>query len=405
MKGSRLLGATLITPALLFYIGVASSFAVGVVVVSLCILAIRIRSPVPTEIAMPIISSVRRRRATVTIFAVVAAHLLMSIGLHKVDIARAVTSLIILFIFISASFKLANALICSASETLDHGLSKLFLLFCLSALGGILIATFDFPGPPTLASDPWRRPVFPFSEPATFALALLPVLMYVCSSNSGGFRLFAVLVGSGFSVLLQSLTLACGVFIIALVTLRFKALFVLCVLLMFIIPQLDLTYFYERIDISDENRNLSSLVYLQGWQMIGEAMQRTNYLGLGFQQLGVHGTEVVAAQSIRELKYGEDMNLLDGGFVFAKFGADFGIFAIPVVIFYCIIFVQSLLTLRLVAFRHVQLHSAVILAHASVLTFSIELFVRGAGYFSGTALLFISSLWIALGSRKPIKVR
>jgi hypothetical protein len=137
--------------------------------------------------------------------------------------------------------------------------------------------------------------------------------------------------------------------------------------------------------------------------MIGEAMQRTNYLGLGFQQLGVQGTEVAASEIIRALKDGDDMNLLDGGFVFAKLGADFGVLGVLAAIAYCAIAVRSLLTLRSVAFRRTRLHSAVILSHASVLTFGIEMFVRGAGYFSGTALLFMSSLWVVLGSRKPQK--
>ena len=83
--------------------------------------------------------------------------------------------------------------------------------------------------------------------------------------------------------------------------------------------------------------------------MVGESWERSSGFGVGFQQLGVFGTEVPAAQFLRALREGEDMNILDGSFVFAKLGSEFGVFACVLVLVYFWLAYRSLRMLRRVA--------------------------------------------------------
>ena len=201
---------------------------------------------------------------------------------------------------------------------------------------------------------------------------------------------------------MTNLTLVCGLLLVAILTFSLRqSLFVVVIVFAFFL-QTDLTYFTERINFSGEGNNLSNLVYVQGWQMIGEAWSRSGGLGIGMQQLGIAGTEVPASLIIYSLRHGEDMNLLDGSFLFAKLGADFGVFGFIIAALFLISALRSVVFLRKEASLTGPPESSpfLILAHCSIAAFPIELFVRSGGYFTGTSLLLSSSLWILYGGRR-----
>lgn len=93
---------------------------------------------------------------------------------------------------------------------------------------------------------------------------------------------------------------------------------------------LDLTYYSEQLDLPGDRTNLSAVVYLLGWQLIGESGERSHGSGVGFQQPGEHGTEVPAADIIFSITKNEG-NLRDGGFQLAKIVSAFGAIAIGLV--------------------------------------------------------------------------
>jgi hypothetical protein len=156
----------------------------------------------------------------------------------------------------------------------------------------------------------------------------------------------------------------------------------------------DLTYYVERLDFSAENENLSTLVFLQGWEMIGEAWERSAGIGLGFQQLGVFGTDVPAADLI-VLIFGENLNILDGGFIFAKITSELGGFAVVLLLGYMWLAARGCKILRQTLSSGLAAHQVVdVLAASSVLSYVVEMFVRGAGYFTPTSVLVVASAWI-----------
>ena len=89
-----------------------------------------------------------------------------------------------------------------------------------------------------------------------------------------------------------------------------------------VLTQVNLTDFLDRLDFSDETTNLSTLVYLQGWQLVEEALRATQGWAEGFQQLALQGTNTDISRVIF-LILGTDANILDGGFA-GKTAGEFG---------------------------------------------------------------------------------
>jgi hypothetical protein len=160
---------------------------------------------------------------------------------------------------------------------------------------------------------------------------------------------------------------------------------------------LDTSYYTDRLDFSEDTTNLSTIIYIQGWQLIGESLTNSNGWGLGFQQLGLRGTEVPAADIIFNLVQGYG-NVLDGGFTFAKVVSEFGVLGFVAIGIYLRWFWTSFRQLRRAA-RSVPADTARMFAQCSIVSYFIELFVRGTGYFNGTTVLLVASFWILYAAR------
>jgi hypothetical protein len=237
------------------------------------------------------------------------------------------------------------------------------------------------------------KPVFPFTEPSFFALALLPLLMFGCVSLSGSAKVAMLVSAVVISLALESLTFMAGWLLIILICFRSISIIFVLIALTLLATQLDISYYLDRLGFSADTKNLSTLVYLQGWQLIPESLRLSMGWGLGFQQLGIQGSSVIAAESINSI-LGNDANLLDGGFTFAKITSEFGALSLLIIMLY--------LPLALRAARHLRCKSlgagreapALTLAQCVVVCFTIELFIRGSGYFGGTTLLLAASVTI-----------
>lgn len=336
-------------------------------------------------------------KLTAILLLAVTVHLFFSLFHGPVDISRGILSLAPLALLVISGAVLANKLSCVSASALQSG-----LLIAYYVLFGCAILGATRWGPPTLA-EAWRRPVFPFSEPSHFAIAIIPVMLFCSVVSRGLQRLFVICSIFILPILMINLTLVFGLFFVVILSFLIPQLLCFVGIVFAVFFQTDLSYFLERVDFGGEGNNLSKLVYVQGWQMIGEAWTRSGGLGIGMQQLGVFGTEVPASLLIYSLRQGEDMNLLDGSFLFAKFGSDFGIFGFILAALLSIAALRSALFLRKEATSPglSELQPFIVLAHCSIATFPIELFVRSTGYFTGTSLLLSASLWILYGRRLP----
>jgi hypothetical protein len=377
-------------PSLLSYYG-APNLTFGTFVVSLALLGCRFGRLYGADGSRD--APVLGDRAVLFAFALVGLHLMIAATFEPVALSRAIASLVPLGLLLIGGGTLASMLYIVPARRLHHALRFCFLLLCLLAILGV--TGIAQPG-----GETWRRPVFPFPEPSVFALAFIPLLMYVAVTSHGARRAAFLVLALVCTALIQNLTLAAGIALVALATMRWHIFLIAFALVGVVAAQFELTYYAERLNFSGDGTNLSNLVYLQGWQMVGESWQRSGGFGIGFQQLGVLGTDVPAAQAIRAMRAGEDSNLLDGSFVFAKLGSDFGAFACMLIAVYLWLAYRSVRALRKAARGRPRIGPLTILAHCLIVSYFIELFVRSAGYFTPGSLLMVAAFGVLARDRR-----
>jgi hypothetical protein len=129
-------------------------------------------------------------------------------------------------------------------------------------------------------------------------------------------------------------------------------------------------------------------VYLQGWEFVWRALTISHGWGLGFQQLGIHPMHLAISRLIRAANHGKGLNMKGGSFVFSKLSSEFGMFGIALAIAYLYFCMKSMVTLRTTkTFQHDTFPRCVIVS------FGVDLFVRGIGYFYGPAMLFLAAVY------------
>ena len=381
-----------VVPGMIFYLLPVSSQAPGVLIALLGIVAL-LTSALRVQSVRVLVGAAMLGLFLVLHFAV--ARLLV-----PVDPMRFCGSLVLFLIMVVLATSI-GPLLFGAIDAI--ALNRLFWGFVVCAAFAVLGVEFG-----TVNST--SKPVFPFSEPSIFALSLAPVFLFVCATSRGWRRLLFGGVVLAIALLLQNFTLLAVVAIVLTLCLPLRGTLIMlaagaAVALLGSIDQF--SYYTNRLDFSSGSQNLTALVYLQGWQMIFESWVNSWGWGIGFQQLGVNGTAVDASELILALT-GDVSNLHDGGFVLAKLISEMGIFGVVAVGLYMMVALRSLRQLRAVALGrpHVQVAAGRLLAHAVVLAYFVEIFMRGVGYLTGTGALFVAALsylygWQRASTRSP----
>ena len=367
-------------PSGLFYMGLASSMAIGSMAVSFLALVL----------AFTLKSFSRRRllhASWLLLFfpVVVFLHLLIASVIGTVNISRGIESLLPLCVCISGGWALSTLFTHAHSVDLTKALKQCFTLLVVIAFLGVA----GWLQPPTI--NQYGKSVFPFSEPSHLALIFAPFLIFSCISSTPWKRTLNLVAAFLGTALLENLTMAAACFLAAAICLKPRYILLLALLLTPVLATLDLSYYSGRLVFDVEGQNLSSLVYLQGWQMLEESFVYTHGFGLGFQQLGVFGTNVTAADQIN-LLMGESLNLLDGGFNMAKLVSEFGIFGVLLLMLYFYYLVRSVRLLRRVALYGESHPAALVFSASCIVGYLVELLLRGTGYFTPSGILLIFSL-------------
>ena len=371
----------LVTPSLLVATSMASSQALGTSLTA--ILAIGAALNTPGRLGL--VRSVARWLPFALLAVVV--HLVIASQFSNVAIGRALASLVVLPLLVIGAASFAELLLRLSPTSLGKLLrGAITLLLIIGALGCAgLLQPFQ---------SNYPRSVFPFTEPSHFALLLTPVLVAACAVSPMPHRILYIGLALAETVVLQNLTMVVGCLLAAVTCLQLRYLSLMLLLALPVSGMLDLSYYANRIDLSnEENNNLSALVYLQGWQMLNEAWQNTYGFGLGFQQLGVSGTKVDSAVIIQKL-VGDDQNLLDGGFTIAKIIAEFGVFGVMSLLGYFAISLKALTVLRSSIKKTSSTHPVILFSAGVILAYWLELAVRGAGYFTPGGLIMLAALLV-----------
>jgi len=333
------------------------------------------------------------------------------------NVNRFFQTFVYLIVFICGAFSFVLVINKILSEQLDLAIKIVFGMFLLISL----LALFGY----SPLQEGGKAILF-YTEPSHFVLDFLPLLLYVVIRSSMKYKIFFLLIGFELALLMPSITLLVGVVLVALWMLNSRD--VLWVLVGFIaLYFLDSLAFHDLFvqNISSnfaqyagnttdyikgrvltqemEVVNLSKLVYLSGFERAYLNLVDYFGFGVGFQQLGFigrWGSHMTTLNSIM----GRPFGLIEGGTVAAKLISEFGMVGMFLLACYLFFSIKKALWLRAVSLKELDYENVQKIFFLSCyITFFIDLFVRGVGYFTSTGFVFFASLlWLGL-SRTNIK--
>jgi hypothetical protein len=392
---SILLLSVQMLPSLLRYLNLDSSMVVGTTAAALMILAIFVVTPL-------ILNRYFHRHervqlgpfvASTAVTLLVIPHAAIADAFQSVNLKRLLETLPVLFLVISGGLALGRIMVKRPDREVRWAIGCSFVI--LSAAVLLRLCGLQ----PRETADALEKQVFPFTENSHFALAFMPVVFYQCINSSGRRRSGILLMGFIVGLLLQSFTLLIGCVLAAIACRRIFILTLAALVLAVGVVPYEYQYFTDRLAITGTGDNISSLVYIQGWQLILEALTRSHGWGVGFQQLGIHGTDVSAANAIVTAAGTDGSNVLDGGFVFSKLAAEFGIFGIVTGMVFAVASLRALWALR-----RQQARPIVTFARCVLVSYTVDMFARGTSYFSGSTLLAIAAIGILVNNRQHLSL-
>lgn len=307
------------------------------------------------------------------------------------DIGRFLAAFAYLVVFLFGTFSFATFF-----KTLpDVGIGQLttfiFILFCVAGIAGLVgWSPFSF--------GHYPKPVLFFPEPSHFAILFLPFLLHVSLMSGPLLRLLCICFGALLAVGLPNLTLAVGVIVIGVLTLPLGRLTLFLLIGAAVFMQLEPDYFHDRLAGLAAGGNISTAVYLSGWERAYLNTIDTSGLGLGLLQFGAYGNQGGKyMDEVIRLAY-RSLNVRDGGTVGAKLLGEFGLIGLFALVVYTGLFFRVAFRIRSIASKK-SVHGKALATQfflCCIAMFSIDIFVRGIGYFSQTGFLFAAALFYFL---------
>lgn len=306
---------------------------------------------------------------------------------QEVDLARTAASLIAMVVIAGTAGIVADWLADATRGQIDR-ISQV-LRIVLVVIGAWCFVGYQPPSPLNLA-----RPAFPFTEPSHYALVTAIFAIDGCVRARLAPRLAWLTTWLVIGAINQSLSLIVAVVIAAVVSLPIFYALACGAVAVAVAAGMDLQYYLDRLDFSTSSSNLSSLVYRQGWELLQQGLVYSRGWGIGFQQLGFAPLNVPTSDVIYRI-LGDDNNLRDGSFLVAKLVAEFGLAGLAVIALFLIALARAVLFLRGLAATPGAMQPAELrLAAATICAFTVEMFVRGIGYFSSTVVLVIAAVML-----------
>lgn len=244
--------------------------------------------------------------------------------------------------------------------------------------------------------------IFPFSEASHYSLFIGPfsVVLYILS-KSKILKLMIILWLILAGILFPNTTILTYAFLIFILHIKLSIKNIFLIIfggIVFFNIILTNKYFSERIFFWNEqsSKNLSSLVYLQGVQDAYYSFVSTNGFGIGFQQLGTQKPSEAGILLEKLMENENGLNRQDGGFTSAKIIAEMGYLGFFLLFIYFKLFKK--------AFSYISKYLnnkkgdvKSIISYGFIYAYLIELFVRGAGYFTqGSFLFFVAISYLFL---------
>lgn len=292
--------------------------------------------------------------------------------------------------------------ISSCDSGLGNVIFKVILvLFLLGWLGFFKVTTI---GPYMLL----EKPIPPFSESSHYALAVGLFSTAYCFISTVNKSIFIIINILLLAFLLPSLTLL--VFLVLSVAALSTKLCKRDFLILFIFGPISLLYvinivtskidyFSSRLAASG-TENLTTLVWIQGWQLAYKNILETKGWGLGLQALGLNESQLTEASHIIKLLSNRYLNFEDGGFLASKIISELGVVGIIISVFYLYKALAFPVSAGLSNGCRISKDESMMLLKGIVFAFVVEFLFRGYGYFSPGLYMLISSCF-AISISKP----
>lgn len=365
---------------LLFFFGYASSFALGIFLYSGLLIVFGV-----FIFGKKLKINKNNFLISFCIFLFIIFHGFIVQNFYGFDYEKFFGSLIILCSIFVASGFMARVLCYADDSAIAFSLKLIFIV--VIGIGFISVAGLRVSG-----ANATIKSAFPFTEPSHMALFIAPFFFFLIVSSTNFQKIVYLLVFVSISLLMENLTMLMVSLGAVILILRLRVLIYFIPLCIFIFLNIDLSYYSDRLLFSDTD-NLSTLVYIQGWNFIQESFIKTYGFGLGFQQLGFLDISGEASEKILAIS-NESLNISDGGFVLSKFVSEFGIFSIILLLLYIYIFSHSLKKLRKISAGKIIENNLMTFAMCCIFAYSVNLFIRGVGYFDASMLFLITSIFI-----------
>ncbi|NHC48156.1 hypothetical protein G9H65_02310 [Cytophagaceae bacterium 50A-KIRBA] len=296
------------------------------------------------------------------------------------NFTRFFLSVLLVNVEVFTAFLFAVRFLQMTPKVLNNFLKNIGL--CLLLLAPLVLIIWKF-------RPPLGKEMLFFTEPSHYSVVASPFFIYyIISSHKFKSILFAVSLLICAS-LIENFTLILPIAIAIFILDRkiFTALVVFAIILLPIFGPSFIEYISQRylgVLEGGDGSNISSLVYLQGWDYVFASIKSFNGLGIGFQQLGEIRIES-ASQDILEYM-GYPLNQNDGSFLFSKFFVEVGWIALILVI---IILKQILISAKRISKYRKGRDIIRIFISTTYLSFLIPLFIRNSSYFNAAVFIFI----------------
>lgn len=309
------------------------------------------------------------------------------------DYQRFFQSFVLLIICFFGSFYFIKITQIFNENNIDSSINFVFYVMLVSGLLGVIKYSPFY-------KEAASKAVLFYSEPSHFALSFLPLLLYMIVRSPSNIKVLLLVTGILMALLLENLTLLVGVFLILFIAFSFRRLVYVSPFLVVFLGFFGVDYYLDRLDFFGESSNLSMLVYMQGWERAYLIFINTFGVGVGFQQFGIVG-DVGEIQDKIELLAGERLNIFDGGSVSSKLIAEFGLLGLFAILIYLRHFFRFVKILHRYSISEISLEGFKEILYLSLFVmYSIDLFVRGTGYFSSSGFLFFAScIWLFINGK------
>ncbi len=278
--------------------------------------------------------------------------------------------------FISAASLLSYSLLNLKQEALQKIIIPIVLILSVNVIFSIFRIDFFETG--------LIKPTFLFTEPSLLAITSSPFLIFYFKRGLPAWRLVAFLFFI-WALLIQNTTMMVVFILASLILFRIgKFLTLLLLMLGCIYFFSDFEYYLSRIIFSTDNINLSSLVFIDGWERAILNLRETNGWGVGFNQFGIAASSGEVRKELIELGFA-NLNLLDGGSLAAKLVGEFGFFGLFILLFCVLRATRSFFRLK----SRIVMPDLITFALCVDVAFLVELFIRGVGYFTPGVFIYI----------------